>query len=116
MSYNLAKFLVPILEPLTTNQYVCKDSFSFAADVRQQNPDLYMASFDVDSLFTNIPLDETIDICVKKLFGRKHKFKGFNKSEFRSLLQFTVKDNLISTGNITYRLMGWLWVHHWDLP
>ena len=94
-SYNLAKFLVPLLEPLTKNQYVCKDSFSFAADVRQQNPDLYMASFDVDSLFTNIPLDETIDICVKKLFGRKHKFKGFSKSEFRSLLQFAVKDNLI---------------------
>ena len=95
VSYNLAKFLVPILEPLTKNQYVCKDSFSFAADVREQNPDLYMASFDVDSLFTNIPLDETIEICVKKLFGRKHKFKGFNRSEFRSLLQFAVKDNLI---------------------
>ena len=95
VSYNLAKFLVPILEPLTTNQYVCKDSFSFAAEVREQNPGLYMASFDVDSLFTNIPLDETIDICVKKLYGRKHKFKGFTKSEFRSLLQFAVKDNLI---------------------
>ena len=27
-----------------------------------------MASFDVDALFTNIPLDETIDICIKKLF------------------------------------------------
>ena len=95
VSYNLAKFLVPILEPLTTNRYVCKDSFSFAADVRDQNPDLFMASFDVDSLFTNIPLDETIEICVKKLYGRKRKFKGFNKSEFRSLLQFAVKDNLI---------------------
>ena len=94
-SYNLAKFLVPILEPLTTNQYVCKDSFSFATEVRNQNPDLYMASFDVDSLFTNIPLDETIEICVKKLFGRKHKFKGFSRSEFRSLLEFAVKDNLI---------------------
>ena len=95
VSYNLAKFLVPILEPITTNQFVCKDSFSFAAEVRQQNPDLFMASFDVNSLFTNIPLDETIEICVKNLFGRKHKFKGFNKSEFRTLLQFAVKDNLI---------------------
>ena len=95
VSYNLAKFLVPLLEPITKNQYVCKDSFSFAADVREQNPDLYMASFDVDSLFTNIPLDETIEICVKKLFGRKHKYKGFNKSDFRSLLQYAVKDNLI---------------------
>ena len=54
-----------------------------------------MASFDVDSLFTNIPLDETIEICVKKLFGRKHKYKGFNKSEFCSLFQYAVKDNLI---------------------
>ena len=94
-SYNVAKFLVPILEPLTTNQYVCKDSFSFATEVRNQNPDLYMTSFDVDSLFTNIPLDETINICVKKLFGRKHKFKGFSRSQFKSLLEFAVKDNLI---------------------
>ena len=95
VSYNLAKFLVPILAPLTTNQFVCKDSFSFAAEVRNQNPDLFMASFDVDSLFTNIPLDETIEICVKKLFGRKQKFKGFSRSEFRTLLQYAVKDNLI---------------------
>ena len=94
-SYGLAKFLVPLLAPITTNSYVCKDSFSFAAEVRNQNSDLYMASFDVDSLFTNIPLDETIDICIKKLFGRKHKFGKFSRSEFRKLLQFAVKDALI---------------------
>ena len=56
VSYSLAKFLVPLLEPITKD-HVCKDSFSFAADIREQNPDLYMASFDVDSVFTNIPLD-----------------------------------------------------------
>ena len=95
VSYNLAKYLVPILEPITTNQFVCKDSFSFAAEVRNQNPDGFMASFDVSSLFTNIPLDETIEICVKKLFGRKRKFKGFTRMEFRTFLQFAVKDNLI---------------------
>ena len=54
-----------------------------------------MSSFDVDSLFTNIPLDETIDICVRKLFGRKHKHKGFTRSDFKSLLEYAVKDNLI---------------------
>ena len=78
-SYNIAKFLVPILAPITTNRFVCKDSFTFASEVRNQNPDLFMASFDVDSLFTNIPLDETIDICITKLFGRKHKFNKFKK-------------------------------------
>ena len=45
-------------------------------------------------VFTNIPLDETIDICVRKLFGRKKKFNGFSKLHFKQLLQFAVKDAL----------------------
>ena len=98
--YALAKFLVPILSPLTQNSYVVKDSFAFATDIRNQNPDLYMTSFDVESLYTNIPLDETINICVSKLFGRKQKFKGFSKTDFRLLLQYAVKDSLfIFNGN-----------------
>ena len=106
-SYNLAKFLVPLLSPLTSNSYVVKDSFSFATDVRNQNSELYMTSFDIDSLFTNIPLDETIDICIRKLFGKKRKFNGFSKSEFKQLLQFAVKDSLfIFNGNIISSRMG----------
>ena len=102
-SYNVAKFLVPILEPLTTNRYVCKDSSSFATEVRNQNPDFYMASFDVDSLFTNIPLDETIEICVKKVSA------GPNSNPSSNLRSKTILS--YSTGNITYRLMAWLWAH-----
>ena len=30
-----------------------------------------MASFDVESLFINIPLQETIDLCVELLFNPK---------------------------------------------
>ena len=33
-----------------------------------QDKNLDMASLDVDSLFTNIALDENIDICLNKLF------------------------------------------------
>ena len=71
-SYKIPKFLVPMLPELTKNKYISKDSFEFAKNVREQNPDLFMASFDIDSLFTNLPLEETIDICVKNcLVGRK---------------------------------------------
>ena len=66
-TYNLAMFLVKILTPLTTNEFTVKDSFSFAEKIRNQDQTLFMASLDVDSLFTNIPLDETIDICVPAL-------------------------------------------------
>ena len=45
-----------------------KDSFTFVDEILTENSDIYMASLDVDALFTNIPIDEIIDICVKKLF------------------------------------------------
>ena len=46
-----------------------------------------MASLDVDALFTNIPLDETIDIWIKKLFKTLDTLvKGISKNDFRDLL------------------------------
>ena len=92
-SYKIAKFLTPLLSNLTKNEFVSKDSFEFARVVRNQNPALYMASFDIDSLFTNVPLDETIDICVKKLYGRKKKYEGFTKEQFKKLLTLAVKNS-----------------------
>ena len=44
-------------------------------------PTLSMGSLDVDLLFTNIPLDETIDICVNQLFENTDTVEGFTKSE-----------------------------------
>ena len=42
-----------------------------------------MASLDVNALFNNIPLDETIDICIKKLFKtRDTLLKGISKYDF----------------------------------
>ena len=49
--YNLAKFLIPILEPLTHNEFTIKDSFSFAKDITTYDSSLYMARLDVESLF-----------------------------------------------------------------
>ena len=103
-SYNLAKFLLPILEPITKNYFVIKDSFSFVEDIKGQNSTYFMASFDVESLFTNIPLDETIGICVDKLYPRKNmKFKGLRKNEFRQLLELATKESLILFDNHYYR-------------
>ena len=84
-TYNLDKFLVPILNPLTKNEKTVKDSFQFAKEVCEQDPTLSMGSLDVDSLFTNIPLDETIDICVNQLFENTDTVEGFTKSEHKQL-------------------------------
>ena len=44
-----------------------KDSFAFAEEIVQQDSKLFMGSLDVESLFTNIPPEETINICTNLL-------------------------------------------------
>ena len=51
--------MVPILSTLTVNYVTVKDSFSFAKEVVNFHHSLSMARLDVESLFTNIPVDET---------------------------------------------------------
>ena len=92
-SYSLAKFFVPILKEFTINEYTVKDSFSFSNEIRNKSTSLYMASFDIQSLFTNIPLDETIDICLELLFNKKRKVKGMLKKYVTKLLMCAVKSS-----------------------
>ena len=66
-TYKLAKLLLPISTPLTQKEYTVTDVFHFTEGICKQDPNLYMGSLDVDSLFTNIPLGETIDICIDSL-------------------------------------------------
>ena len=59
-SYKLSKLLLIFLTPLIQNEYTVTDSFYFTGEICKQDPNLNMASLDVDSLFNNIPLDEII--------------------------------------------------------
>ena len=92
-TYKLAKFLVPILKPLATNEFAVKDSFHFAEEIVDQQHDLITGSFDVDSLFTNIPLQETIEICTNELFKECETVEGLIKTEFKELLSLATKDS-----------------------
>ena len=46
----------------TSNEFTVKDTFCFAKEIVEQESFLVTGSLDVNSLFTNIPL-ETIYIC-----------------------------------------------------
>ena len=81
-TYKWAKFFVPLLKPLTSKNYTVKDSFDFAKDITQQSSKLFMVSLDVDSLFTNVPLDETIEICVNELFNLVKRFQALISNKF----------------------------------
>ena len=64
-----------------TNEYTLKDSFEFAKDITNQNSKCFIASLDVESLFNDIHLDETIKFCNDELFKSKMTVSGLNKKE-----------------------------------
>ena len=54
-----------------------------------------MASLDVDALSTIIILDETIDICVRKIFETPDTpVKGISKNDFCDLLNLATKESI----------------------
>ena len=98
--YNLAKFLIPILEPLTHNEFTIKDSFSFAKEITTYASSLYMASLDVESLFTNIPLNKTINNCVNDLHNKNLYNGKLSKRDLFKLLETSTSES--SFNFVTY--------------
>ena len=91
-SYELAKFLVPILKSLTSSGYTVKDSFPFAEEIVEQDSEFFMWILDVDSRFTNIPSEETMDISTNTLSENTEKV-GLLKIEFKELFSLATKES-----------------------
>ena len=63
-----------------------------------------MNSFDIKSLFINIPLEETINICVDKLFQNKAKIDNLTREYFWSLLEVSTLDSFFIFHGKYYKL------------
>ena len=69
-NYNLAHFFYDLFSPLVLNYYSFKDTFSFASQINNANlSSTFLVSYDVTSLYTNIPLPETIGIAINLIFN-----------------------------------------------
>ena len=53
-----------------------------------------MGSLDADSLFTNVPLEETINICTNLLYNNEDIIEGINKSEFKKVVTIVFTQSL----------------------
>ena len=66
-----------------------KDSFSFGADLQEFghiSDNVFMCSFNVVSLFTNVPMDEAIQICLDTLYRSDIKQPTINEEFLKKLL------------------------------
>ena len=93
-TYSLCKFFIPLLSQYSVNEHSVKDSFSFAKEISSVNAKYIMTSLDVESLFTNIPLTETIDICVEMAFKETETVQNMDKASFKTLLTMAATESL----------------------
>ena len=62
-----------------------------------------MASFDIQSLFTNFPLDERTDIYVDVVYNKCKNVKGMLKPHFKQLRTLSVKSSFFIFSGAYYK-------------
>ena len=92
-----------MLSSIMFNKFTVKDSFAFAEEIEHQDHKLFMSSLDFDSLFTNIPLKETINICTNLLYNKVDVIEGINKSAFENLLSLATQELYFMFNDILYK-------------
>jgi len=70
IDYKLAKWLDEKLKPLSVNEHTVSDIFAFADELRDMKikDREVLVSYDVSSLFTNVPVDKTIESITERAF------------------------------------------------
>ena len=87
--YQLAKFLDSYIKPNIPNKFMLKSTSEFIDKLQGHhlNGSEHLVSFDVTSLFTNVPLHETIDIVVQRLYSHTAVLQPpLEKAIFRKML------------------------------
>ena len=106
--HELAKFLAALLQPVLNfySNYCILDSFTFAEEIQKlpiSTENTYLCSFDISSLFTNVPLTETIQICANKLYENEQNSPPFSKDIFIELMNMATSSVEFSFNNIMYK-------------
>ena len=90
----VGKYLTSLLNPLTQNQYHLNDSFDAADRINQIPDSLYdegyrLVSFNVKSLFTNVPLSKTIEVILDRIYNKNQITSPLKKRTLKKLIDDT---------------------------
>ena len=89
--YNVGKFLSSLLNPLTINEFSLSDSFEAVSCIKNIHDHLFTegyqyVSFDIVSLFTNVPLSRTVNIILDRIFNEKQINTTLTKRSLKKLI------------------------------
>ena len=105
--HELGKWLASLLQPVLErfSSHCISDSFTFAETMQNLDidPNVFMCSFDVFSLFTNVLLNETIKICSEALYDQSNSRPVIPKDAFVKLMKSATFSVEISFNNTMYK-------------
>ena len=105
--HELGKWLASLLQPVLErfSSHCISDSFTFAKTMQNLDidPNVFMCSFDVSSLFTNVPLEETIKICSEALYDQSNSRPVIPKDVFVELMKSATSSVEFSFNNTMYK-------------
>ena len=106
-NYNLTRFLCDLPSHVVPNDYSCRNTFSFVSQIKHANlSKKFHASYDVAGLFTNIPLQEIIDIATNLIFNHNPNL-NITRKELKKLFLFaTSKTHLIFNSKFYNQIDG----------
>ena len=104
----LAKWLAEIFPPVLKlySSHCVKDSFTFANFIQNchlEPAKTFLCYFDISSLFTNVPLDETIEICADALYRGHLDCPPIPEDTFRELMLIATRGVEFSFNNQMYK-------------
>ena len=101
---HLSKYLASLLSPLSESEYTVKNSKSFVQKVKLDKilSNYKIASFEVKSLFTNVPLDETISMILNMIYNNREIDTDITQNEMKKLLYLCTKNVHFSFDNNIY--------------
>ena len=93
-----------LLAPLSKSEFTINNTKEFVKYIQKQKvPDGYkMVSFDVASLFTNVQLEETTEIILKRTYVNRKISTDISKQEMKELLILCTKNVHFIFNNETY--------------
>ena len=76
-TYHLSKYLAELLSTLSESGYTIKSTKYFVEKIKKEHtPNNHvLVSFDLKLLFANVPLDETIEIILNRIYEKKTIFQ-----------------------------------------
>ena len=105
--YNLAKYLVKIINDAMSTTYMLISTGSFINQISSFDlqPSHVLLSYDVVSLFTNIPLNETTDIVCNYAY-QQHSPPKYSKKTIKKLLQIATGGYFLHRGKPCCQIDG----------